>query len=63
MSKTQQVLELVPEVGVIRAKDVAEKGIHRQFLKRLEPQGFLVRSGRGIYTIIWGDRSVPSLVK
>jgi predicted transcriptional regulator of viral defense system len=52
MSKTQQVLELSSEVGVIRAKDVAEKGIHRQYLKRLEQQGFVVHSGRGIYSFV-----------
>ena len=52
MSKTQQVLELAREVGVIRAKDVAAKGIHRQYLKRLEQQGLLIRSGRGIYTYV-----------
>jgi Transcriptional regulator, AbiEi antitoxin len=38
MSKMQQVLELSSEVGIIRAKDVEEKGIHRQYLKRLEQQ-------------------------
>jgi predicted transcriptional regulator of viral defense system len=52
MSKTKQVLELSSEVGVIRAKDVAEKGIHRQYLKRLEQQGFVVHSGRGIYSFV-----------
>jgi predicted transcriptional regulator of viral defense system len=52
MSKMQQVLELVPKAGIIRAKDVEEKGIHRQYLKRLEQQGLLVRSGRGIYTFV-----------
>ncbi len=50
MSKTQQLLDLVREVGVIRAKDVEAKGIHREYLKRLEQQGLLMRSGRGIYT-------------
>ncbi len=50
MSKTQQVLELAREVGVVRAKDIAEKGIHREYINRLEQQGLLIRSGRGIYT-------------
>ncbi len=58
MSKAQQVLELVREVGVIRAKDVEEKGIHRQYLKRLEQQGLLVRSARGIYT--FADTEITS---
>nr|WP_242038610.1 type IV toxin-antitoxin system AbiEi family antitoxin domain-containing protein [Chroococcidiopsis sp. [FACHB-1243]] len=50
MSKTQLLLELAREVGAIAAKDVEAKGIHRQYLKRLEQQGLLIRSGRGIYT-------------
>ncbi len=55
MSKTQQVLELAREVGVIRAKDVEALGIHRQYLKRLEQLGLLIRSGRGIYTYVDAD--------
>ncbi len=55
MSKTQQVLELAREVGVIRAKDAEAKGIHRQYLKRLEQQGLLIRSGRGIYSYVDAD--------
>ncbi|WP_414552538.1 type IV toxin-antitoxin system AbiEi family antitoxin domain-containing protein [Anabaena sp. CCY 0017] len=50
MSKTQQVLDYAREKGIIRAKDIEAQGIHRQYLKRLEQQGLLIRSARGIYT-------------
>jgi predicted transcriptional regulator of viral defense system len=50
MTKMQQVLELAHDVGVIRAKDAQAKGIHPDYLKRLEQQGLLIRSARGIYT-------------
>ncbi|MEH2380730.1 MAG: type IV toxin-antitoxin system AbiEi family antitoxin domain-containing protein [Nostoc sp.] len=50
MTKMQQVLELAHNVGAIRAKDAEAKGIHRDYLKRLEQQGLLIRSARGIYT-------------
>jgi predicted transcriptional regulator of viral defense system len=50
MSKIQQLLELAHELGVIRAKDIEARGIHREYLKRLEQKGLLIRSGRGIYT-------------
>ena len=50
MSRSQQVLDIAREVGVIRAKDLEQRGIHRQYLKRLCEQGLLIRSGRGIYT-------------
>lgn len=50
MSKTQQVLEMASEIGVIRAKDMAAQGIHPSVLQRLEQQGLLLKSGRGLYT-------------
>lgn len=50
MTKIQQVLDFAREVGVIRAKEAQAKGIHREYLKRLEQQGLLIRSARGIYT-------------
>jgi predicted transcriptional regulator of viral defense system len=50
MTKMQQILEIAHDVGVIRAKDAEAKGIHRDYLKRLEQQGLLIRSARGIYT-------------
>ena len=46
----QQILNLSREMGVIRAKEAEARGIHRQYLKRLEQQGLLIRSARGIYT-------------
>ncbi len=50
-SKTQQVLALVRKTGVLRSRDVETHGIHREYLRRLEQQGLLIRSGRGIYTL------------
>jgi predicted transcriptional regulator of viral defense system len=50
-SKTQQVLALALETGILRSRDVETLGIHREYLRRLEQQGLLIRSGRGIYTL------------
>lgn len=50
-SRTGQVLELVRKAGVVRARDLRDLGIHQEYLRRLENQGLLVRSGRGIYTL------------
>ena len=50
MNKTQQVLEIALNVGVIRAKDMASRGIHPSVLQNLEQQGLLIKSGRGLYT-------------
>lgn len=50
MTKMQQVLALAHDVGVIRARDAQVQGIHPDYLQRLEQQGVLIRSARGIYT-------------
>ena len=55
MNKTQQVLEIARNVGVIRAKDMAAQGIHPSVLQHLEQQGLLIRSGRGLYTSMEAD--------
>lgn len=52
-SKAGQVLEQVKNQGVIRSRDL--QGIHREYLRRLQQQGLLMRSGRGLYTLTDGD--------
>jgi predicted transcriptional regulator of viral defense system len=54
-SKVQQVLALAHEMGVLRSRDVEAHGIHREYLRRLQQQGLLMRSGRGIYTLPEAD--------
>ncbi|GET41536.1 hypothetical protein MiSe_63480 [Microseira wollei NIES-4236] len=54
-SKTGQVLALARQVGVLRPRDVEAHGIHREYLRRLENQGLLFRSGRGLYTLSNSD--------
>ncbi|HIK12392.1 MAG TPA: type IV toxin-antitoxin system AbiEi family antitoxin domain-containing protein [Oscillatoriaceae cyanobacterium M33_DOE_052] len=55
-SKAAQVLELAAKIGVITPKELQERGIHREYLRRLETQGLLVRSGWGLYTL--NDREI-----
>lgn len=54
-SKTSQVLEIVRKEGIVRARDLRERGIHQEILRRLENQGAIVRAGRGIYTLTDAD--------
>jgi len=54
-SKTGQVLALARQVGVLRPRDVEARGGHREYLRRLEHQGLLFRSGRGLYTLSDSD--------
>jgi predicted transcriptional regulator of viral defense system len=48
-SKAKQALALARKAGVLRPRDLEARGIHREYLRRLEKQGLLIRSGRGIY--------------
>ena len=45
----QQVLQIVRDIGMIRARDLEARGISPTHLQRLYEQGLLLRSGRGIY--------------
>ena len=51
MSTTQaeQVLELVRRKGIVRAREVTERGFHHEYLRRLCDEGLLVRVARGVY--------------
>src|SRR5579862_7450963 len=45
----QQVLQIVREAGMVRARDLVARGLSPTHLQRLYEQGLLLRSGRGIY--------------
>jgi len=56
-TKSQQVLELIRNLGMLRPRDLESYNIHREYLRRLEQQGKIVRSGRGLYTLTNSDLS------
>jgi predicted transcriptional regulator of viral defense system len=56
-SPTDQVLELAREFGLLRPRDLEAYGIHREYLRRLEQRGLLIRAGRGLYTLAEDDIS------
>lgn len=52
MAKTHQaVLDLAAERGLIRPRDLTERGLHTVALTRLVRQGLLLHVGRGLYTL------------
>lgn len=55
ISRTEQVLRLAQENGVLRPRDLEARGIPRVYLQLLYEQGKLLRSGRGLYTLTDGD--------
>jgi predicted transcriptional regulator of viral defense system len=46
---TQQVLQIVHDSGMVRARDLTARGISPTHLQRLYERGLLQRSGRGVY--------------
>ncbi len=51
VSKTKRVLELAQKMKVLRVKDLVEKGLHPELLRRLCQKELLVRSSRGVYRL------------
>jgi predicted transcriptional regulator of viral defense system len=49
MTKTDQVLDMAKRKGVVRARDLKEKGLPSRYLSRLAGRGKLEREGRGLY--------------
>lgn len=45
----EQVLQLVKERGIVRARDLAAQGFSPTHLQRLYERGLILRSSRGIY--------------
>lgn len=49
MTKTEEVLRLARQKGVVQASDLKEKGLPARYLSRLTNRGELQREGRGLY--------------
>ncbi len=54
VSRTEQVLRLAQEAGVLRPRDLAAQGIPHVYLQTLYKRGKLLRTGRGLYTLTDG---------
>lgn len=54
-TRSEQVLELAREAGILRARDLDRLGIAREHLSRLEQRGLLERIDRGLYMLPGAD--------
>jgi predicted transcriptional regulator of viral defense system len=57
-TKTEQVLELAKQMGVLRVRDLTSRGIHPEYLRRLCKKGLLTRTGRDLYVAADAEISV-----
>ena len=55
--RTQRILEIVEQEGVLRPRDLDAHGIPRIYLGRLCERGLLQRTGRGLYVLPNADVS------
>ena len=55
MGRTQRILEIVEQAGVLRPRDLDVHGIPRIYLSRLCERGLLQRVGRGLYVLPGAD--------
>jgi predicted transcriptional regulator of viral defense system len=56
-SRTDAVLRMVKDSGVLRPKDLDSHGIPREYLRRLRDRGLLIQAGRGLY--VMSDSGFP----
>ena len=56
-SKSDEVLRLIRELGVVRPRDLADHGVSRTHLQRLLQRGLVERVSRGVYTTTDADIS------
>lgn len=54
-TKMDQLLKLIRRTGVLRPRDLSERGIPREYLIRMLNRGLVQRHGRGIYTLADAD--------
>jgi len=57
MDRTQQILEMAQQAGVLRPRDLDAHSIPRIYLSRLCERGYLQRVGRGLYVLPHADVS------
>ena len=57
-TKTEEVLKLARQMGVLRVRDLTSRGIHPEYLRRLCQKGLLTRTGRGLYVAADAEISV-----
>jgi len=56
-TQKERVLDLVKRMGVVRTRDLSDRGLHHESFRRLCKDGVLIKSGRGLYDFANSDVS------
>ena len=54
-TQREQILDLAKKIGVVRVRDLTDRGLHPESLRRLYQDGALIRSCRGLYELADAD--------
>ena len=54
-TQKERVLDLVKRLGVVRTRDLSDRGLHHESLRRLCKDGVLIKTGRGLYELADAD--------
>ncbi|NIM18362.1 MAG: transcriptional regulator [Candidatus Aminicenantes bacterium] len=49
--KTDKLIEIIKQAGVLRPRDLDNYGIQREYLRRLYNLGIIIKHGRGLYSL------------
>ncbi len=50
-TQTEKIVELATRLGVVRVRDLRQRGIHPELLRRMSSRGMFTRVGRGLYVL------------
>ena len=54
-TQKKRIIDLARKLGVVRVRDLSDRGLHHESLRRLCKDGVLVKTGRGLYELSDAD--------
>ena len=54
-TQKDRIIDLARKLGVVRVRDLSDRGLHHESLRRLCKDGVLVKTGRGLYELSDAD--------
>ena len=54
-TQKDRIIDLARKLGVVRVRDLSDRGLHHESLRRLCKDGVLIKTGRGLYELSDAD--------